>query len=153
MSQTNQSSDDLIKLSTGSFTIEELETIFSTLPGEISFVDKDDKVRFFSNKSYRLFFRGTGALGKDLRLCHPPRFKAAMENILENFKNGKQDRALFWRESHKGCFISIEYLALRNEKNEYLGTLEVVQDITELRTLEGDCHEPLFSKRPLTKAE
>jgi DUF438 domain-containing protein len=153
MSQTDQPSDEIIKLSTGSFSIEELETIFSTLPAEISFVDKDDKVRFFSNKSDRLFSRGTGALEKDLRLCHPPRFKAAMENVIENFKNGKQDRALFWRESHKGCFISIEYLALRNEKNEYLGTLEVVQDITELRTLEGDCHEPLFSKKTLSKAE
>jgi len=147
MYHTEQPSDNIIKLSTGSFTIEELEAIFSTMPAEISFVDKDDKVKFFSNKSDRLFFRGKGARGKDLRLCHPPRYKASMENVIESFKSGKEDRALFWRETHKDCFVSIEYYALRNEENEYMGTLEVVQNITELRTLEGNSHEPVFSKK------
>jgi PAS domain S-box-containing protein len=153
MDQTEKPSETIIKLSTGSFTIEELEAVFSTMPAEISFVDKDDKVKFFSNKPDRLFFRGQGALGKDLRLCHPPRFKASMENVIENFKSGKEDRALFWREAHKGSFISIEYFALRNEQNEYLGALEIVQDITELRKLEGDCHEPVYSKKTLPETE
>jgi uncharacterized protein len=141
------SSKNNIKLSTGSFTIEELEAIFSALPEEISFVDKNDIVKFFSNKPDRLFLRGKGALGKNLRLCHPPRFQAAMEKIIQDFKSGKENRALFWRSSHKEKFISIEYIALRNENKEYLGTLEVVQDITEIRSLKGDQHELIYSTK------
>jgi len=141
------STDNTIKLSTGNFTVEELEAVFSALPAEISFVDKDDIVRFFSNKPDRLFLRGKGALGKDLRLCHPPRFQAAMQKIIADFKSGKEDRALFWRSSHKDKFTSIEYIALRNDKNEYLGTLEVVQDISELRTLEGDRNELIYAPK------
>jgi uncharacterized protein len=147
MCQTDQSSDERIKLSTGSLTIEELEAIFSKLPAEISFVDKNDVVKFFSDKPDRLFLRGKGALGKDLRLCHPPRFQAVMQQIIQDFKSGKEDRALFWRSAHKDKFISIEYIALRDEKNEYLGTLEVVQDISEMRTLEGDRNELVYAKK------
>jgi len=145
MNQNNENPEDSIKLSTGSFTAEELEAIFTAMPAEISFVDKNDIVKFFSNKQDRLFLRGKGALGRDLRLCHPPRFQAVMQQIIGDFKSGKEDRALFWRSAHKDKFISIEYIALRNDKNEYLGTLEIVQDITELRTLEGDGHELTYT--------
>lgn len=147
MNQTDQPSADSIKLSTGSLSIEELEAIFSNLPAEISFVDKNDIVKFFSNKPDRLFLRGKGALGKDLRLCHPPRFQAVMQQIIQDFKSGKEDRALFWRSAHKDKFTSIEYIALRNDQNEYLGTLEVVQDISEMRTLEGDQNELVYAKK------
>ena len=153
MNQTESPSDSSIKLSTGSVTIEELEAIFSALPAEISFVDKNDIVKFFSNKPDRLFLRGKGALGKDLRLCHPPRFQAVMEKIIQDFKSGKEDRALFWRSSHKDKFTSIEYIALRNEKQEYLGTLEVVQDVTEVRTLDGDRNELVYSPKGSQKKE
>lgn len=151
MDQTNPPSDNSIKLSTGSFTIEELEAIFTNLPAEVSFVDKNDIVKFFSSKPNRLFLRGKGALGKDLRLCHPPRFQALMQQIIQDFKSGKEDRALFWRSSHKDTFISIEYIALRNENKEYLGTLEVVQNISELRTLHGDRNELIYSKKDSPK--
>ena len=147
MNQTDLPSDNTIKLSTGSLTIEELEAIFTNLPAEVSFVDKNDIVKFFSSKPNRLFLRGKGALGKDLRLCHPPRFLTLMQQIIQDFKSGKEDRALFWRCSHKNTFISIEYIALRNENKEYLGTLEVVQNISELRTLEGDRNELIYSKK------
>jgi len=147
MNQEIQPTDHTIKLSTGSFTIEELEAIFSNLPAEVSFVDKNDLVKFYSNKPDRLFLRGKGALGKDLRLCHPPRFQAMMQQIIQDFKSGKESRALFWRSSHKDKFTSIEYIALRNEKNEYLGTLEVVQDVTEMRSLEGDRNELVYSPK------
>jgi len=147
MDQTDQPSDSVIKLSTGNFTVEELEAIFSALPAEVSFVDKNDIVRFFSNKPDRLFLRGKGALGKDLRLCHPPRFQALMQKIIGDFKSGKESRAMFWRSAHKDKFISIEYIALRNEKDEYLGTLEVVQNITEIRALEGDRNELVYTPK------
>ena len=143
----DQPADDLIQLSTGNFTVEELEAIFSALPAEVSFVDKNDIVRFFSNKPDRLFLRGKGALGKDLRLCHPPRFQAIMQQIIGDFKSGKEDKAMFWRSSHKDKFISIEYIALRNENKEYLGTLEVVQDISEIHTLKGDRDELVYAKK------
>ncbi|MCK9312348.1 MAG: PAS domain-containing protein [Bacteroidales bacterium] len=143
----DQPANDLIKLSTGNFTVEELEAIFSALPAEVSFVDKNDIVRFFSNKPDRLFLRGKGALGRDLRLCHPPRFQAVMQQIIGDFKSGKEDRVLFWRSSHKDKFISIEYIALRNENKEYLGTLEVVQDISDIRILEGDRQELVYTKK------
>jgi len=147
MNEEIQPSDNLIKLSTGNFTIEELEAIFSALPAEVSFVDKNDIVRFYSNKPNRLFLRGKGALGKDLRLCHPPRFQEMMQKIIEDFKSGKENRALFWRSAHKDKFTSIEYIALRNENNEFLGTLEVVQDISEMRALEGDRNELVYSPK------
>lgn len=145
MEQTDPTSKERMELSTGSFTKEELEAVFSALPAEISFVDKNDTVRFFSDKPDRLFLRGKGALGKDLRLCHPPRFQAMMQQIIQDFKSGKEDRVLFWRSAHKDKFISIEYIALRDKNNEYLGTLEVVQDISELRTLEGDRNELIYA--------
>lgn len=144
MDQDNNTPNSSIKLSTGSFSVEELEAIFSALPAEVSFVDKNDIVKFFSDKPDRLFLRGKGALGKDLRLCHPPRFQEAMQKIIEEFKSGRQSRVKFWRSSHKDKFICIEYIALRNANNDYLGTLEVVQDITELKTLEGDRHQLVF---------
>jgi len=139
--------DKNIQFSTGSLTIEELEAIFSKMPAEISFVDKNDVVKFFSDKPDRLFLRAKGALGKDVRLCHPPRFQAMMKQIIEDFKSGKEDRALFWRAAHKDKFIGIEYIAIRNDKNEYMGTLEVVQDISEMRTLEGDRNELIYSTK------
>jgi len=153
MNQTDQPSDNNIKLSTGNLTIEELEAIFSAMPAEISFVDKNDIVKFYSNKPDRLFLRGKGALGKDLRLCHPPRFQAMMQQIIQDFKSGKEDRALFWRSSHKDCFTSIEYIAIRNDKQEYLGAIEVVQDISEQRMLEGDRNELIYTKKDMTKTE
>jgi len=147
MNEVIEPSEKLIKLSTGTFTIEELEAVFSALPAEISFVDKNDIVKFYSNKPDRLFLRGKGALGKDLRLCHPPRFQEVMQKIIGDFKSGIENRALFWRSAHKDKFTSIEYIALRNEKNEYLGTLEVVQDVTEMRALEGDRNELVYSPK------
>jgi hypothetical protein len=135
---------DRIQLSTGNITVEELELIFNNMPAEVSFIDKDDIVRFFNNKSKRFFLRAQAALGKDMRFCHPKRVLPMVEQILTDFKAGKQDRALFWRESHNGCFISIEYFALRNEQGEYKGTLEIVQDITELKTLQGNRDELIY---------
>jgi uncharacterized protein len=139
------SNTDRIQLPTGNFTLEELEQIFKFLPVEISFVGADDTVRFFSDKtSDRLFLRSKPALGRDLHVCHPKKYIGAMEQIIHDFKSGKESRARFWRQDHQGKFISIDYYALRNAENEYLGTLEVVQDITELRKLEGDRHEVLY---------
>lgn len=144
MNPENKLSQTRIQLSSGGFSIEELELLFSTMPAEVSFIDKDDIVRFFNNKTNRFFSRPMAALGKDMRFCHPKRVLPTVEQLLKDFKEGKQNRALFWRSDQNGCFISIEYFALRNDKGEYMGTLEIVQDITELKKLEGNRDELIY---------
>lgn len=145
MDNQGEVKDSRICLSTGSFTIEELETILSFIPAEISFIDKDEKVRFFNNKSERFFSRPQVAIGKDMRLCHPKRVLPMVEQILKDFREGTHTHARFWRESFKGCFICIDYYAVKNDKGEYLGILETVQDITDLKKLEGTRDELIYS--------
>ncbi len=128
---------DSIKLSTGFLTVEELQSLFSTLPVDVTFVDRDDKVRFYSQGKDRIFPRTRAIINRDVRHCHPPASAHIVEKILNDFKSGKQERAPFWINMG-GRLIHIEYLALRNDKGEYLGTIEVTQDVTGHRQLEGE---------------
>ncbi|MDQ1265682.1 MAG: uncharacterized protein QG635_833 [Bacteroidota bacterium] len=128
---------DTIHLPTGSFTKNELMAILNKLPVDITFVDRDDKVKYFSQNEDRIFSRSRAILKRDVRMCHPPSSVHVVENIVNDFKTGKQNRAPFWINLH-GKFLHIEYFALRDEKGEYLGTLEVSQDLTNLRALEGE---------------
>ncbi|MBM2817108.1 MAG: hemerythrin cation binding domain protein [Ignavibacteria bacterium] len=136
---------DAIKLSTGSFNIEELEAVFAHLPVDITLVDKDDKVKFFSNSKDRIFSRSRAILGRDVRYCHPPSSVNIVDQIVADFRSGKASKAPFWITLH-GRFILIEYYALRNEAGEYLGTLEVSRDLTEERALEGEQRLLSYSK-------
>lgn len=135
-----------IQLSSGSFSARELELLFTTLPFEVSFVGADDTVRFFSDKpaDEKLFMRSKAAIGKDLHVCHPKKYIGMMEQIINDFKTGAESHARFWRQDHQGKFISIDYYALREDDGTYVGALEVVQDITHLRQLEGDRNEALY---------
>ncbi len=126
-----------IKLPSGNFSVEELLAILNTLPFDITFVDKNDKVKYFSQSSDRIFQRNRAILNRDVRHCHPPASAHIVDKIIEDFKSGKHDRAPFWINL-KDQFVHIEYFALRNEKGEYLGTLEVSQDLTGYRKLEGE---------------
>lgn len=127
----------IIMFPTGSASGEEFMAMFTTIPVELTFVDRNDKVRFFSQGKNPVFKRTRAVIGKDVRLCHPPASMHLVENILDDFRTGRQDKAVFWFES-KGKFVHVAYNALRNEKNEYIGTLEVVQDATALRNLKGE---------------
>ena len=129
---------DAIRLSSGVFSIEELEALFIHLPIDITFVDKDDKVGFFSHSPNRVFERNRSIIGRDVRMCHPPGSVHIVEQILTDFKNGKENKAVFWLSNFMGRFIYIEYTAVRNKNGDYLGVVEVTQDITQLRLLEGD---------------
>lgn len=129
---------DAIHLSSGNFTTKELETIFKTLPVDVTFVDKDDKVKFFSHGTKKVFERNRSIIGRDVRLCHPPGSVHIVEQIINDFKSGKENVAAFWISSFMGRFVYIEYTALRGNDGEYLGVMEVTQDITDLRKLEGD---------------
>jgi DUF438 domain-containing protein len=126
-----------IQLPTGSFTVEELLAILNTMPVDMTFVDKNDKVKYFSQSKDRIFQRNRAIINRDVRHCHPPASAHIVDKILEDFKSGKQDRAPFWINMG-GKLIHIEYFALRNDKGEYLGTLEVSHDLTEYRALEGE---------------
>lgn len=134
---TAQKEGGNIQLPTGGFSAEELLAILNTLPVDMTFVDRNDKVKYFSQSSDRIFQRNRAILNRDVRHCHPPASAHIVDKILDDFKSGRQTRAPFWINM-KGKMIHIEYFALRNPEGEYLGTLEVSQDLTGYRNLEGE---------------
>ena len=127
-----------IQLSSGSFDIKQLEALFLHLPIDITFVDANDKVAFFSHSPNRVFERNRSIIGRDVRMCHPPGSVDIVEQIIQDFKSGKENKAMFWMSNFQGRFIYIEYSAVRDKENNYLGVVEVTQDITQMRKLEGD---------------
>ncbi|MBW8325572.1 MAG: DUF438 domain-containing protein [Prolixibacteraceae bacterium] len=135
-----------IQLVTGSFGIDELEALFKTLPIDITFVDKDDKVKFFSHGPNRIFTRNRAILGRDVRMCHPPSSVHVVDQIIEDFRSGKENSAAFWINM-QGRFIYIEYFAMRGKEGDYLGTIEFTQDLTQLRKLEGDQRLLSYTKK------
>ena len=140
------STKNSIQLSTGSYDINELEALFKSLPLDITFVDRDDKVKFFSLGAERIFTRNRAILGRDVRMCHPPSSVHIVEQILSDFKSGKENSAAFWINM-QGRFIYIEYFALRGKEDEYLGTIEITQDLTHLRKLEGEQRLLSYNKK------
>jgi len=133
----NEFSGGIVRLPSGSFTIDELTVLLNTLPADITFVDKNDKVKFFTQGTHRIFDRNRAILGRDVRMCHPPHSMHIVDQILNDFKSGKESSAPFWIQMG-GKFIYITYLPLRDKDNNYLGTIEFSQDLTELRSLEGE---------------
>jgi len=122
---------------TGSLDLEQLRAIFCTLPVDLTFIDADDRVRFFSEGPERIFVRPKAVIGRRVQHCHPPASVGVVERILEDFKSGRQDVAEFWID-FRGRFVHIRYFAVRNGASRYLGTLEVTQDLTRPRALEGE---------------
>jgi len=133
----SQKSGSQIRLPSGGFTAEELLCILNRLPIDITFVDKDDKVKYFNQNEDHIFQRSRAILNRDVRHCHPPASAHIVDKIVDDFKSGAQSRAPFWINKG-GKFVHIEYFALRNEDGEYMGTLEVSQDLTNYRALEGE---------------
>ena len=126
-----------IQTPTGKLKIEQFVQIFNYLPVDITFVDENDEVRFFSNPPHRIFPRTSAIIGRKVQFCHPPESVHIVNQILDDFRSGREDSAPFWINMH-GKMIFIEYFAMRNEKDEYLGTLEVSHDVTRYRELEGE---------------
>ncbi len=129
--------EDNITLPTGTISLTELMHVFNTLPVDITFVDKDDTVKYFSASQDRIFSRTKAIIGRKVQNCHPPQSVDVVEKILASFKDGTKDYYDFWL-SLKGKFVYIRYFALRDNANQYLGTLEVTQDVTGIRKLEGE---------------
>ena len=128
--------EGLIQLRTGQLTAEQLNTVLINLPVDITFVDADGYVRYYSDSPERIFPRSPGIIGRHVEKCHPPESLHKVRQIIDAFKSGKKDVAEFWIEL-QGRFIHIRYFALHDEKRNFVGTLEVSQDITEIRKLQG----------------
>ena len=122
---------------TGTLTPAQLRGVFGALPVDLTFVDAEDRVRYFSEGSDRVFARSKVILGRKVQHCHPPNSVHIVEQILDDFKHGRQSVAEFWIPLH-GKFIHIRYFAVRDEGGLYQGTLEVTQDLTRLRALAGE---------------
>lgn len=128
---------EAIQLPTGNLTLEQLTGIFTTLPVDLTFVDADDRVCFFSEGPDRVFARSKAIIGRKVQHCHPPRSVDVVDRILTDFREGRHNVAEFWINFH-GRFVHIRYFAVRGGDDRYLGTLEVTQDLTKIRALEGE---------------
>ncbi|MBN2275998.1 MAG: DUF438 domain-containing protein [Bacteroidales bacterium] len=122
---------------TGNLNAEQVLLAFNHLPVDITIVDESDKVVFFNKAKDRLFPRSPAIIGRSVQNCHPPESVHIVEKIVEAFKTGKKDKADFWIQM-KGKFILIQYFALRDEFGNYKGVIEVSQDVTEIRNLQGE---------------
>lgn len=122
---------------TGNLSVEQVLLAFNHLPVDITVVDENDKVVFFNKAKDRFFPRSPAIVGRAVQNCHPPESVHIVEKIVEEFRTGKKDKADFWIQM-KGKFILIQYFALRDETGNYKGVIEVSQDITKIRNLEGE---------------
>jgi len=113
-------SSEAVQLPTGNLTLEQLAGIFSALPADITFVDADDRVAFFSEGPDRIFARSKAILGRKVQHCHPPRSVDVVDRIVSDFREGRQDVAEFWINFH-GKFVHIRYFAVRDREKRYLG--------------------------------
>lgn len=126
-----------IKFETGFLSTTELSNILNTLPFDITFIDKDDVVKYFSQGKERIFARTKAVIGRKVQNCHPPASVHIVEKMLSDFKSGKKDHEDFWIRMGN-LYVYIRYFAVRDEKGEYLGTLEVTQNIKPIKELEGE---------------
>ncbi|HET7824831.1 MAG TPA: DUF438 domain-containing protein [Anaeromyxobacter sp.] len=126
-----------VRFPTGALSTRELEAILNALPLDATFVDAEDRVRYFTHGAERVFSRSRAVLGRKVQHCHPPSSVGTVEKILDGFRSGRRDRAAFWIQL-RGRFVHIEYVALRDAEGKYLGCLEVTQDLTAKRALTGE---------------
>jgi PAS domain S-box-containing protein len=116
---------------------EVVEAMLNSMPVEISFVDENDQVSYFNKNGDRIFPRPRSVVGKKVQQCHPPKSLNKVTQIIEAFKNGKRDVAEFWINLN-GRQIYIRYFSVRDNNGKYLGTLEVSQDITDIKKIDGE---------------
>lgn len=126
-----------LNLDTGQLTAEQVNLMLTHLPVDISFVNEQDEVVYYSQTEDRIFPRSPGIIGRTVQNCHPPKSVGTVMKILEEFKSGNKDSADFWIQM-RGRFILIRYFAVRDSEGNYKGTLEVSQDVTDIRALQGE---------------
>ncbi len=129
--------EDKVYYDEGYLTPEQVNSIFRILPVDITYVNEHDQVVFYNRGEERVFPRSAGIIGREVKFCHPPKSVDQVLQILEAFKAGTQEKAEFWIE-FKGRFIHISYFAVRSEDGDYRGVIEMSQDVTHVRELEGE---------------
>ena len=127
---------NLIKLSTGVLTLQQLELIFKNLPVDMTFIDENDEVRFYSDPDHRIFPRSVSIIGRKVQNCHPQESVELVNEIVEAFKSGKKNCAKFWFMMGEKEIL-INYFAIRSSDNKYKGVLEVSQEISEIKQIKG----------------
>ena len=128
---------EMLQFETGSLSREEVEAVLDSLPVDISFVDKEDRVKYFNKAEERIFVRTKAVIGRKVKLSHPQKSVHVVNSILEAFKTGKKDVAEFWIQMGDRL-IHIRYFAVRDRNGKYLGTMEVTQNITDIKKIEGE---------------
>jgi len=126
-----------LNLSTGALTPEQLDLLLTHLPVDLTFVDENDEVRYYSSGKERIFPRSPGIIGRKVQNCHPPDSVDVVNRIVASFKSGEKDSAEFWLNL-KGRLVYIRYFAVRDAAGAYRGVLEVSQDVSGIRALEGE---------------
>lgn len=132
MSQPNT-----VQFDFGSLTQTVLNPLLNTLPIEITFIDDTETVRYFNNPPKMIFLRTKGVVGMKVQNCHPAKSLDTVNRIIQSFKSAKKNVAEFWINSH-GRMIYIRFFAVRDASGKYLGTVEVVQDVTDIQALKGE---------------
>ncbi|WP_329903818.1 PAS domain-containing protein [Porphyromonas pogonae] len=130
------SENGVLNVAEGKLTLEQINLIFRHLPVDLSFVDENEIVRFYSDTEHRVFPRSKGVIGREVKYCHPPKSVHVVEEIIEKFRTGEQSKAEFWINK-PGLFIYIIYVAVRDDKGNFRGVLEMMQNCTHIREMEG----------------
>ena len=128
--------DAVLDVATGKLTLEQINLLFRHLPVDLSYVDENELVRFYSDTPHRIFPRSANVIGREVKNCHPAKSVHIVEEIVEKFRSGEQNQAEFWINK-PGLFIYVIYTAVRDENGKFRGVLEMMQDCTHIRELEG----------------
>ena len=137
MGRKESALEGAIDFETGSLTKEEIEATLNALPVDISFVDAEDIVRYFNKAEGRVFPRATAVIGRKVQQCHPPKSVHVVNQVLDDLKKGRRKSADFWIDMDQRK-IYIRYFPVRNQKGEYMGCIEVTQDITDVQKIKGE---------------
>ena len=129
--------EEKINLDTGFISRDLINLMLTHLPVDLTLVDEEDRVAYYSKGKERIFPRSPGIIGRKVQRCHPPDSVHIVNKILDSFRAGTKDSAEFWIQMG-GKFILIRYFAVRTADGTYKGCLEVSQDVTEIRQLEGE---------------
>ena len=121
----------------GYMTVEQVNLLFKTMPLDLTYVDENDKVIFYNRGDERVFPRSAGIIGREVKFCHPPKSVGTVLKIIESFKNGTKNEASFWI-NFKERLIYIRYFAVRDADKNYRGVIEISQDITDIKKIEGE---------------
>ena len=130
------SKDAVLDVATGKLTLEQINLLFRHLPVDLSYVDENELVKFYSDTPHRIFPRSANVIGREVKNCHPAKSVHVVEEIVEKFRSGEQNQAEFWINK-PGLFIYVIYTAVRDENGKFRGVLEMMQDCTHIRELEG----------------